>query len=217
MEICCANAYVQMVFMAFLAPVVFQFLRARFDTRHHRSGHLQFFNFSTFHSFVFVFLFFFLVVELVVTALPNIYAERTLEFVTKQITASHHIEFYLNWSTKLLTVHAAKENVFKHQSLLATQDALTRKYDALSKVCDFNKYTLKVLIEMADAKEVAENGRQKANGADDDDDDVDMDSDSDESNLMLIRQTNADHDHDVDDEDGDHLAASDQEMSDDSF
>lgn len=150
-----------------------------------------------------------LTVELVVVALPDIYAERTLEFVSKQITASHHIEFYLNWSSKLLTIHASKENVFKHHSLLATQDALTRKYDALSKICDFNKYTLKVLIEMADTKAAEE--KEKSNGAENDDDDVDMDSDSDESNLMLIGRTNDD---DENDEDND-LAASDEESSDD--
>lgn len=154
-------------------------------------------------------------VELVVAALPDIYAERTLEFCTKQITVSHHIEFYLNWSTKLLTIHAAKENVFKHQSLLATQDALTRKYEALSKICDFNKYTLKVLIEMADAKEAAENGKKKPHGSDgndDDDDDVDMNSDSDEDNLMLIRRTD-----DVDEKDeADDATASEAEMEDDS-
>lgn len=150
-----------------------------------------------------IFHFSFHTVELVVAALPDIYAERTLEFVSKQITASHHIEFYLNWSTNLLTIHAAKENVFKHQSLLATQDALTRKYEALSKVCDFNKYTLKVLIEMADATEATEN----SNGAGENDDDEDMENDSDESNLMLIRRAN--------DDDTD-LAASDEVMSDDS-
>lgn len=136
--------------------------------------------------------------------MPDIYAERTLEFVSKQITASHHIEFYLNWSTNLLTIHAAKENVFKHQSLLGTQDALTRKYDALSKVCDFNKYTLKVLIEMGEAKEAT---AENSNGAGNNDDDENMDSDSDESNLMLVRRTN---------EDDNDVATSDEEMSADS-
>lgn len=147
------------------------------------------------------------------SALPNIYAERTLEFVSKQVTASNHIEFYLNWSTKLLTIHADKENVFRHQSLLLTQDALTRKYDALSKVCDFNKYTLKVLIGMADAKEVAANGNEKSNDGDGSDDDVDMDSDSDEDNLMLIRGTNSDDD---DGDDNENHQDDDEEMSGDS-
>lgn len=104
------------------------------------------------------------------------------------------MEFYLNWSTNLLTIHAPKENLFKQQSLLSIQDSLTRKYESLSKVCDFNKYTLKVLIEMREANAQRDDGSV---GDSDDEDDVD-DSDSDEDNLMLIRQdTSGTHDNDV--------------------
>lgn len=77
------------------------------------------------------------------------YVERALEFISKQVNSSHHIEFYLNWAKNLLTIHAQKEGVFKQQSLISMQDSLTRKYDALSKICDYNKYTLKVLREMS--------------------------------------------------------------------
>lgn len=115
--------------------------------------------------------------------MPDIYAERILQFVTKQITASHHVEFYLNWSTTLLTIHAAKDNVFKQQTLLAIQDSFTRKYEALNKICDFNKYTLKVLSEMARAKDAEVN----MNGDDNKDEDDAEDSYFYENNLVLIR------------------------------
>lgn len=159
-----------------------------------------------------IFLFFFqITVELVATSLPNAYVERILEFVSKQISNSHHIEFYLNWSTKLLTAHAPKENIFKQQSLVSIQDSLTRKYDQLSKVCDFNKYTLKVLIEMGEAKASA-NANGTNGEADDDSDDSD-DEDVDENNLMLIRQqTNGDHD---DDSDVEMASEEEEETSDD--
>lgn len=117
-------------------------------------------------------------VELVLSALPEIYAERTLEFVSKQVSASHHIEFYLSWATKLLTIHASKENAFRQQSLISIQDSLTRKYEALSKVCDFNKYTLKVLRELGEA-----NGAEDQENATDDSDDDELDD-----NLILVRQ-----------------------------
>lgn len=134
-------------------------------------------------------------VELVVTAMPEMYVERTLEFVSKQISASHHIEFYIIWATKILTIHAPKENVFKQQSLIAIQDSLTRKYEALSRVCDFNKYTLKVLREMGDANAA---GEIKESGSDSDSDDDDNEDDLDDSNLILIkRDTNGSHDQDV--------------------
>lgn len=113
------------------------------------------------------------------------YVERTLEFVSKQINASHHIEFYLLWATKILTIHASKENVFKQQSLISIQDSLQRKYEALSKVCDFNKYTIKVLREMADA---AAQDQFKTENSESDNDEDDVDDEDDDANLMLIRQ-----------------------------
>lgn len=122
-------------------------------------------------------------VELVATSLPDIYVERILEYVSKQINNSHHIEFYLNWSTKLLTAHAPKDNLFKQQSLVSIQDSLTRKHEQLSKVCDFNKYTMKVLIEMGNAKVQVETGA-KINS---DDENSDSDSHNLEDNLMLSK------------------------------
>lgn len=127
-----------------------------------------------------------------VTALPEIYVERTLEFVSKQISASQHIEFYLIWATKLLTIHASKENVFKQQSLISIQDSLTRKYEALSKMCDFNKYTLKVVREMGESNVKTECDESEAESDEDE-------SDIDDNNLLLIRQhTNGTHDDDDD-------------------
>lgn len=118
------------------------------------------------------------------------YAERLLEFISKQISASHHIEFYLSWATKLLTTHASKANVFKQQSLISIQDSLRRKYDALSKVCDFNKYTLKLLQEMAKAN----SDRDQMDNASDNDTDDDLDE-----NLLLINSnSNGNEDPDID-------------------
>lgn len=128
------------------------------------------------------------------------YVERLLEFVSKQISESHHIEFYLSWSTKLLTTYASKENIFRQQSLISIQDSLLRKYEALSKVCDFNKYTLKVLIEMGEEAEPSQNQNDDTSDKDDDDDgddDDDDDDDMDESNLLLIKGSNGAHDSDV--------------------
>lgn len=125
--------------------------------------------------------------------MPEMYVERTLEFVSKQVSASHHIEFYLSWATKILTIHAPKENIFKQQSLVSIQDSLQRKYDVLSKVCDFNKYTLKVLREMGEANE---SDQDEGDGTDSESDD-DQDE-YDDNNLLLIRSnTNGTQIHDV--------------------
>ena len=123
-------------------------------------------------------------VELVVASLPDIYAHRTLEFVAKQITTSHHIEFYLQWSTCLLTAHGEKDNVLKHHSLLSVQDSLTRKYDLLNKICDFNKYTLRLLSDMA----VAKTADEQAGRIDEGSDAEEEEDDDDLTNLILVRQ-----------------------------
>lgn len=130
--------------------------------------------------------------------MPETYVERTLEFVSKQVSASHHIEFYLTWATQILTIHAPKEHVFKQQSLIAIQDSLTRKYEALSRVCDFNKYTLKMLLEMGGTGTHADKDQSGSGSDTDDDDDDDNDSEDDLHNLILIKQnTNGTHDEDV--------------------
>lgn len=114
-------------------------------------------------------------VELVVAALPDLYAQRVLDFVAIMITSSQHIEFYLHWSKCLLTIHGLKDSVFKHHTLLSIQDSTTRKYESLNKICDFNKYTLQVLIETANEKHLEEikmdaeqNGAESEEEEDDD-------------------------------------------------
>ncbi|KAJ6645760.1 Periodic tryptophan protein 2 like [Pseudolycoriella hygida] len=54
--------------------------------------------------------------ELIVRSLPDAYVERTLQFTTKFLNTSHHIEFYVNWSNSILTFHGPK-NILSQQSL----------------------------------------------------------------------------------------------------
>lgn len=120
--------------------------------------------------------------ELIVRSLPDAYAERTLQFIAKYLNTSQHVEFYLNWACSLLTYHGPKDNILSHQSLLTLQQSLSRKYELLSKVCDFNKYTIQVLTNMSNA--IPEP--------------VD-DEHNDDGNLILIRPTSNEND-DSDDE-----------------
>lgn len=83
-----------------------------------------------------------------VASLPDDYAERALQFIGKHLDSSSHIEFYLHWACTMLSVHGPKDNILSHQSLLTLHQSLNRKYEQLSKVCDFNKYTIKVLSSM---------------------------------------------------------------------
>lgn len=134
--------------------------------------------------------------ELVSSSLPDDYAHRTLEFVAKQLGSSPHVEFYLKWACSILSIHGPKDQVLSHHSLLALHQNLSRKYEMLSKVCDFNKYTIKVLKSMA-TKKSEENGSEM----EDDDDDTD------DEELLMVR-TNG-HDIDVDMNDVDNSSDSD--------
>lgn len=140
--------------------------------------------------------------------MPDVYAQRALDFISKLITSTQHIEFYLRWSKCLLTIHGATDGKFKHQTLLSIQDSITRKYELLNKICDFNKYTLQVLIESMDAKKQSEDTVMKAvrNGDGSDDDD----EDSEEEDYILLDsrrhrkadgQQSPDADDDEDDDD----------------
>lgn len=98
----------------------------------------------------------FIEIDLVIQSLPDEFAHRTLQFVSKIIATSPHIEFYLRWSNMLLTRLGQKENVLTQQTLVTLHQNLNRKYDALNKICDFNKYTIQVLKKLAISKESKE-------------------------------------------------------------
>lgn len=117
--------------------------------------------------------------ELIVRSLPDAYAERTLQFIAKYLNTSHHVEFYLNWACSILTFHGPKYNILSHQSLLTLQQSLSRKYELLSKVCDFNKYTIQVLTNMSNT--VPEQVDEEEN---------------DDENLILISASNNDESND---------------------
>lgn len=112
--------------------------------------------------------------NLVAGTLPDEYAHRTLQFVAKQLETTQHVQFYLQWACQLITLHGPKEDVLSAHTLLALQQNLSRKYEQLSKVCDFNKYTMRVLRSVDEPKVAAEAG------SDDDDEDAD-------DELLLVR------------------------------
>lgn len=131
--------------------------------------------------------------------LPDEYAHRTLQFVAKQLESTQHVEFYLRWSSQLLTSHGPKEDILSAHTLLALHQNLSRKYEQLSKVCDFNKYTMRVLrsIEVVDeeAKKTDDDGDE---AADDSSSDADADDAMDgDGGLLLLRKVRADEDADA--------------------
>nr|XP_022904182.1 periodic tryptophan protein 2 homolog [Onthophagus taurus] len=85
-------------------------------------------------------------VELVITNLGEKYIERLLIILANALDNSRHLEFYLLWAQSILTYHGpgikSQQNM---PALIAIQKSLTRKFSQLSKICDFNKYTMQYI------------------------------------------------------------------------
>lgn len=96
-------------------------------------------------------------VEMTVRSLPEVYLERALKFVASSLESTHHIEFYLIWVQHLLTVYGSTLQASSREAqvtpiLLTLQKNLTKKYEELSKICDFNKYTLQYLAKLGEIR-----------------------------------------------------------------
>ncbi|XP_076300716.1 periodic tryptophan protein 2 homolog [Lasioglossum baleicum] len=87
-------------------------------------------------------------IDLIVSTLPDIYVEKVLKFVASELELSRHIHFYLLWVESILTTHGPRINsALQMPILLMLQKNMQKKYDELSKICDFNQYTISYLME----------------------------------------------------------------------
>ncbi|XP_033339353.1 periodic tryptophan protein 2 homolog [Megalopta genalis] len=92
-------------------------------------------------------------IDLTVAALPDIYVEKVLKFVAAELESSKHIHFYLLWVESILTTHGPRINTtLQMPILLMLQKNMQKKYDELSKMCDFNHYTISYLMELGKHK-----------------------------------------------------------------
>lgn len=92
-------------------------------------------------------------IELTVTSLPEIYIVKVLKFIASEMESSRHIHFYLLWIETILTKHGPRINsALQMPILLMLQKNMQKKYDDLSKICDFNQYTMSYLKKMEEHK-----------------------------------------------------------------
>ncbi|CAG4983552.1 unnamed protein product [Colias eurytheme] len=101
-------------------------------------------------------------IDLTVASLDEDYAHRLLSTISKLLEDTKHIEHSLIWIRALIQ----KGKKVPIPTLLGLEKVLTVKYGQLSKICDFNKYTIRCI------KTVAEILPKE---------DVEMDSESDQS------------------------------------
>ncbi|XP_068627684.1 periodic tryptophan protein 2 homolog [Battus philenor] len=110
-------------------------------------------------------------IELTVRALEEEYAYRLANSVARLLEDSRHLEHLLLWVRALVT----DKTKFPPSVLLALEKVLTVKYSQLSKICDFNKYTIRCI------KSVAEMAPKQ--------EDVDMESDNESSGRGTFSDT----------------------------
>lgn len=85
-------------------------------------------------------------ISLTLTGMPSIYVEKVLKFIASELEGTKHIQFYLKWVETILTEQGEGVNALSMLPvLLMLQKNTQRKYDDLSKICDFNQYTVNYL------------------------------------------------------------------------
>ncbi|GBP40588.1 Periodic tryptophan protein 2 homolog [Eumeta japonica] len=113
-------------------------------------------------------------IELIVSNLEDDYSDRLLAVVAALLENSRHLELMLLWVKALTT---ARRRTFPHSILLALEKVLSVKYTQLSKVCDFNKYTIQFMSRLRDVVKKEEAVKDEKLGPADGAMDVDSDSD----------------------------------------
>ncbi|KAF5295110.1 hypothetical protein FQA39_LY13261 [Lamprigera yunnana] len=96
-------------------------------------------------------------VELIISNLSIQYVERLLHILANFLDNSRHLEYYLHWVESLFTLHGSSIKAQMNMpAILALQKSLTRKYEQLAKLCDYNKYTLEYVIKLGEVNDVSE-------------------------------------------------------------
>ncbi|XP_013141528.1 PREDICTED: periodic tryptophan protein 2 homolog [Papilio polytes] len=109
-------------------------------------------------------------IELTVRDLEDEYRHRLASSVARLLEDSRHLEQLLVWARALLAPARLPQT-----ALLALEKVLTAKYSQLSKICDFNKYTIRCIKSVAEIAPKQE--------------DVDMDTDNESSGRGTFSDT----------------------------
>ncbi|XP_045396739.1 periodic tryptophan protein 2 homolog isoform X1 [Lemur catta] len=91
-------------------------------------------------------------IEVVSSSLPELYVEKVLEFLASSFEVSHHVEFYLTWTQKLLMLHGQKLKSRAGQLLPVVQflqKSIQQHLDNLSKLCDWNRYNIQYTLAVS--------------------------------------------------------------------
>ena len=152
-------------------------------------------------------------ISLISQQLNLAYLPSLLMFIAEESEVSRHIQFYLIWTKSLLYNHGSYLKTESKQftpvlNLLIKN--LTKKSEELSKICDYNKYTMKYLIGLNETRNYGDDNEESDEDMETDGiaKDVTNDVDSDEDMEELAAKwtdddEDAENDDDEDDEESD--------------
>lgn len=111
-------------------------------------------------------------IELCVSSLAQVYAQKSLDFVARVAESSRHIEYWMVWLECLLLRCTAPPLC----TLLTVQRSVTRKYHDIAKICDYNKYTMKFLGRLGRVRKASRTEEEgESMDMDGEDDSMEMD------------------------------------------
>ncbi|XP_012232202.1 periodic tryptophan protein 2 homolog [Linepithema humile] len=101
--------------------------------------------------------------ELTTTSIPDVYIEKLLKFIASELESTRHIHFYLLWVETILTKHGSRINsALQMPVLLMLHKNMQKKYDDLSKICDFNQYTISYILRIGESQSANETSNDAA-------------------------------------------------------
>ncbi|KAK6325552.1 hypothetical protein J4Q44_G00048940 [Coregonus suidteri] len=91
-------------------------------------------------------------IAVVCGSLPDVYVEKLLGFIASALERCGHLQFYLSWAQSLLTQHGQKLKT-RSGAILPTiqslQKSIQRHFEDLSKLCDWNMYTIRYALALS--------------------------------------------------------------------
>ncbi|KAJ8246716.1 hypothetical protein GJAV_G00254600 [Gymnothorax javanicus] len=115
-------------------------------------------------------------ISVVCGSLPDVYVEKLLRFLGSALESSGHLQFYLTWAQRLLSLHG---QTLKNRSgavlpiIQSLQKSIQRHFEDLSKLCDWNIYSIQYADALSKQRGLKRPAAQSLSDEEEDDDDDD--------------------------------------------
>ncbi|XP_062303436.1 PWP2 small subunit processome component [Osmerus eperlanus] len=128
-------------------------------------------------------------IPVVCGSLPDVYVEKLLGFLASALEKSGHLQFYLSWAQSLLTQHGQKLKS-RSTAILPTiqslQKSIQRHFEDLSKLCDWNMYTIRYAVALSKQRGVKRGADKQGQEEEEDEEEEEMSDKMSEASLMIL-------------------------------